>query len=138
MVIMAPATAAKDAASKMSKRLHHDKRPSQLEEVGKLLAQSYSVVIDHASERSSGEESRNLHSSVAIRPSIADEEVEGTPWLTILQTYIGYFILVAIGHLCDLIGKWCRPTKSKHLREQNVAIPSYFYLLASVLRDMRH
>lgn len=122
----------------MPKSPHHDRRrSSQLEEVGKLLSQSYSAVIDHATERSSGEEeSRGLQSSAAIRPSVADEEVEGTPWLTILQTYVGYFTLVAIGHLCDLIGKWCRPTAFKHLREQNVAILP-LYPLPALLRDMR-
>lgn len=55
-----------------------------------------------------------------IEPTVADEEMESTPYLTAITTYLGYLVLILIGHLRDFFGKRLRPKDYEHLCEQNV------------------
>lgn len=57
-----------------------------------------------------------------IEPTVADEEMESTPYLTAVMTYLGYLVLILVGHLRDFFGKRFRPKEYEHLREQNVLL----------------
>ena len=56
-----------------------------------------------------------------IEPTVADEEMESTPYLTAITTYLGYLVLMFIGHLRDFFGKRFRPKDYEHLCDQNVS-----------------
>lgn len=55
-----------------------------------------------------------------IEPTVADEEMESTPYLTAITTYLGYLVLIFIGHLRDFFGKRFQPKDYEHLCDQNV------------------
>lgn len=61
-----------------------------------------------------------LKAEAHITPTVADEEMESTPYLTAITTYLGYLVLIFIGHLRDFFGKRFRPKDYEHLREQDV------------------
>ncbi|EGF77112.1 hypothetical protein BATDEDRAFT_17918 [Batrachochytrium dendrobatidis JAM81] len=56
---------------------------------------------------------------------LPDEEqlLESAPLMTLVTTYISYFILIVFGHIQDLLGSILDPESFRHLRTQNGYAP---------------
>lgn len=99
----------------------HARTPSQLEEMSRMLKKLASSAFQKS--KSAAEEDNATESAVrpmVVMPTIADEEMEVTPYWTSIATYLAYLLLMLVGHFRDFFGKIFYPSRYKNLREQDV------------------
>ena len=126
-----------DAATKKKKHDRTASGGSIVEMLSAALHDPASAIITHVGAKESSvslsamleaiQEDRELKSEYGdeeiLQPTIADEEMESTPLFTSIATYLGYFVLMVIGHLRDAFGKIFKPQEFANLREQNGYAP---------------